>query len=231
MEALQDHALLNTGIYSVPEAARLTKVSPGRIRRWIKGYDFRAGEGRRHSDAVWTGAIPPVNGKVALGFLDLMEVRFVDAFLKAGVSWKTMRKAHLRAREEIGNSHPFCTNRFVSDGRRIMLRHASEFSDVALLDILSNQGEFAAIVDPFLAEMEFIEDVLARWWPMGRGKAVVLDPARNLGQPISAVSGVPTEVLARGAKANESVDAVAQWYEVRPEEVRDAMEFEQSLAA
>jgi uncharacterized protein (DUF433 family) len=231
MEALHDNALLNTGIYGVPEAARLTKVSKDRIRRWIRGYDFRAGDGRRHSDAVWAGSIPPVDGKVALGFLDLMEVRFVDAFLRAGVSWKTMRKAHLRAREEIGNSHPFCTNRFVSDGRRILLRHATETADAALLDIVSSQAEFEVIVTPFLADLDFTEDILTRWWPMGRERTVVVDPVRNLGQPIAAKSGVPTEVLARSVNANESVETVARWYEVLPEEVRDAIAFEESLAA
>lgn len=230
MQAEQQSALLNTGIYPVPQAARLTKVSRGRIRRWIKGYDFRKRGALRHSDSVWTGSIPPLEGKVALGFLDLMEIRFVDAFLRAGVSWKTMRKAHQLARLEIGDNHPFCTNRFATDGRRILLT-ATEAGDEALLDVVSNQVEFQRIVAPFLTQLEFADDSLARWWPMGRMRSVVVDPTRNLGQPIAANSGVPTEVLARSVKANESVEAVARWYEVLPEEVTDAVEFEQSLAA
>jgi uncharacterized protein (DUF433 family) len=43
-------------------------------------------------------------------------------------------------------------------------------------------------------------------------------------------SGVPTAILARSAKANSSQEIVAQWYEVHPNEVRDAVEFEESLA-
>src|SRR5439155_7110457 len=35
---------LNTGIFSVPEAARLTRVSTGRIRRWLKGYRYTSRE-------------------------------------------------------------------------------------------------------------------------------------------------------------------------------------------
>jgi len=223
--------LLNTGIYGVPEAARLTKVSKGKIRRWIRGYDFRKGAARRHSDAVWTGSIPPLDGKVVLGFLDLMEIRFVDAFLQAGVSWRTMRNAHQLAREEMESDHPFCTNRFAADGRRILMRPATENGDQPLLDLVSSQAEFQRIVAPFLTQLEFMEDHVARWWPLGRKCNVVVDPARNLGQPTAAKSGVPTEVLARCVKANESVEAVARWYEVLPEEVRDAVEFEDSLAA
>jgi len=31
------NALLKTGIYTLPEASRLTGVSPRRIRRWLRG--------------------------------------------------------------------------------------------------------------------------------------------------------------------------------------------------
>ncbi len=53
---------------------------------------------------------------LALGFLDLIEIRFVDAFRRVGVSWATLRRANERAQEMFGGSHPFCTNRFVTDG-------------------------------------------------------------------------------------------------------------------
>jgi len=42
---------------------------------------------------------------------------------------------------------------------------------------------------------------------------------------------VPATALARSVKANASVDEVARWYEVQRDEVRDAVAFEESLAA
>jgi hypothetical protein len=36
-------SLIGRGVYSLPEAARLTKIPPQRIRRWMKGYAFRSG--------------------------------------------------------------------------------------------------------------------------------------------------------------------------------------------
>lgn len=223
--------LLNTGIYTIPEAARLTKVSTGRIRRWIMGYNYRKGRSQRHSDAVWHGALKPMDGKIAVGFLDLVEIRFVDFFLRAGVTWATMRKAHAAARHEMAIEHPFCSNKFVTDGRTILIHQASESSDQKLLDIVSNQHEFQEIVRQFLKDLEFTDEQLARWWPLGKSRHVVVDPARNLGQPTGLTSGVPTRILARSIKANSSVDSVARWYEVLPDEVRDAAEFEASLAA
>ena len=90
-------SLFNLGIYSVAEAARLTGVSTSRIRRWLRGYRFKS-RGRRYAtDALWHGQLDPIEGKLALGFLDLMEVRFVDAFPKQGISWPTIHKAREKA--------------------------------------------------------------------------------------------------------------------------------------
>ena len=59
----------------------------------------------------------------------------------------------------------------------------------------------------------------------------MIDPERGFGAPIVARSGVPTKVLADAVKTEGSVDFVAKWYEVTPREVRDAVKFEDQLAA
>jgi uncharacterized protein (DUF433 family) len=221
--------LLNTGLYSVPEAARLTRISVGKIRRWLKGYNFKSGDSIHHSDAVWQGELQPVENKLALSFRDLLELRFVDAFIGAGVSWRTMRRAHAKAQTGLDTTHPFCSNRIFTDGRSILLRQGEQDSDQALIDLATDQAEFSRIVEPFRKELEFSgSDII--WWPLGRQRQIVVDPKRNFGQPTVARSGVPSQVLARSVKANASSDLVAQWYEVQPEEIRDAVEFEESLA-
>ncbi len=221
---------LNAGLYAIPEATRLTRVSAGKIRRWIKGYSFRKGQSVRHSDAVWQGEIRPLDNKVALSFRDLLELRFVDAFIQAGVSWRTMRRAHGVAQEELGTTHPFCSNRISTDGKNILMRQAEEDGDEALLNLVTKQREFTRIVQEFLEELEFSGDDII-WWPLGKGRQIVVDPRRNFGQPTVARSGVPVTTLARSVKANSSVDEVARWYEVQRDEVRDAVAFEESLAA
>jgi uncharacterized protein (DUF433 family) len=221
--------LLNTGLYTVPEASRLTRISTGKIRRWIKGYDFRTSGSIRHSDAVWQGEIKPLDNKLALSFRDLLELRFVDAFIRAGVSWRTMRRAHTNAQSELRTTHPFCSNRIFTDGRSILLRQAEEDSDEALVNLATDQKEFSRIVETFRKELEFSGTDIV-WWPLGKWRQIVLDPRRNFGQPTVTKSGVPAATLARSVKANSSQEIVARWYEVHPDEVRDAVEFEESLA-
>ncbi|MGB8341251.1 MAG: DUF433 domain-containing protein [Chthoniobacterales bacterium] len=225
----REHSLLNRGLYSVPEAARLTRVSVGKIRRWLKGYNFKSGDRIHHSDAVWQGELRPVENKLALSFRDLLELRFVDAFIRAGVSWRTMRRAHAKAQRELETMHPFCSNRIFTDGRSILLRQGERDSDQVLIDLATDQAEFSRLVEPFRKELEFSgSDII--WWPLGKQRQIVVDPRRNFGQPTVARSGVPAETLARSVKANASQKIVARWYEVQPDEVRDAVEFARSLA-
>lgn len=226
------NTLLRCGIYTVPEAARLTGVSPWRIRRWLRGYEFKARHGRHRSPAVWQGEHPPIDHSMALGFLDLLEVRCVDAFVKAGVTWKTLRQAHNQAQKIFGRFHPFCTNRFATDGRAIFVELREKNNEVALYDIASVQRVFDRIIRPFLKELEFAEgEIPTRWWPMGKDRQVALDPRRNFGQPSIFREGIPTQILARSVGANRSVEEVARWFEISAKAVNEAVEFEQQLAA
>jgi uncharacterized protein (DUF433 family) len=173
--------------------------------------------------------IRPLDDKLALSFRDLLELRFVDAFIKAGVSWKTMRRAHGNAQKELGTTHPFCSQRIATDGKNILLRQAEEDSDDALLNLVTSQREFSRIVHDFLKELEFCGDEIV-WWPLGKNRQIMVDPRRNFGQPTVAKSGVPAQVLACSVRANSSEELVARWYEVQQDEIRDALEFEESLA-
>jgi len=222
----------NTGIYTVRDASHLTGVSTGRVRRWLRGYRYRSRKKAYASPPLWHGQWEPIEHNLALGFLDLIEIRFVDAFLKAGVSWATLREARQRAEEMFQVSHPFCTNRFMTDGREIFVELHRETGEPSVIEIVTRQHVFADIIKPFLKELEFAEGSgVVRWWPLGEGRNVVLDPTRNFGRPIVAGHGVPTEVLAKAAEVTGSVTEVARWYEVPEREIEDAMEFERRLAA
>lgn len=222
---------LETGIYTIPEASRLTRVSTWRIRRWVKGYRFYSSNKPHHSPALWRTQLVPINNQWALGFLDLIEIKCVDSFLNAGVSWATLRKAHTIGVEMFQQSHPFCTHRFQTDGRQLFAEVHEATGEKSLLDIIKKQRIFEGIISPYFKELEFeAGDVLARWRPKTSRRLVVLDPSRSFGHPIVEKHGIPTEILARSAKAS-SISEIARWYEISEAEIEDAVEFEAKLAA
>jgi len=224
--------LLQLGIYTVPEAARLTGVSPWRIRRWLRGYEFKAKSGRHHSEPVWQGQLEPIDHSMAIGFLDLIEIRYVNAFISKGVSWKTLRLAHQRSQRALKMTHPFCANQFKVAGREIILEIPQDNADPQLWEIARDQQVFGRIVQPYVLTLDFADGgVPTRWWPMGKSHRVVLDPCRSFGQPIISEDGVPTNVLARSVTANGSVEEVARWFQISVRSVREAIEFEKRIAA
>jgi uncharacterized protein (DUF433 family) len=224
--------LLQTGIYTVPEASRLAKVTPWRIRRWLKGYEFRVKHGRHRSPPVWNSQLVPIDHTMALAFLDLLEVHCVDAFISAGVSWKTLRQVHDQAQKLVDHKHPFCTNRFATDGETIFMEVREKNDEATLWDMRGVQRVFEQIIRPLLRNIEFDGGgVPRRWWPMGTNHLVALDPRRSFGQPIIFNDGVATSVLARAVRANGSAEEVARWFEISRASVGEAVEFERAFGA
>lgn len=88
--------------------------------------------------------MPPVEGQLALSFLDLIEVRFVDAFRSKGVPWKTIRSAAQNAMDFFGHDHPFSNERFRTDGQKIfydMLKLTGENKMLDMAEVSTRSDE------------------------------------------------------------------------------------------
>jgi len=225
--------LLGRGIYTVPEAARLGRIPPASIRRWLRGYYFTKDGAKVFSEKVIRGELPIIDDTLALSFLDLLEARCLHAFRARGVGWRTLREAHGKAREAMDTDHPFSTGQFKTVGRRVMRDFATENGDPMLLDIVRQQPAFREFLRPYLRGLDFLPGAQfpARWFPLDGTKRVVIDPARAFGHPIVSERGVLTSILARAYAAEGSYDKVARWYEVDVRSVKDAVEYEHALAA
>jgi hypothetical protein len=133
-----DSSLLGIGLYTVPEAVRLTGIPQARLRRWLRGYTRGAGEERAASPPVWQCQLPGTDRTLGLGFLDLMEARFADAFRKAGVPWRVIRLGAECAREICRADHPFSSQRFRTDGRTIFAEIVDGAGEPQLLDLVKS---------------------------------------------------------------------------------------------
>jgi uncharacterized protein (DUF433 family) len=222
---------LGVGFYTVPQAARLLRIPPVNIRRWLGGYTYRKA-GRRHAmPPLWEPQLPPNGHRIELGFRDLIELRFVQQFLEAGLGLLTIRNCLVHARAYVNDDRPFSTRRFRTDGRTIFLESAKRAGEAEVLDLKNRQYELKQLIERSFKDLDLEADAVARWRPLRGKQSIVIDPARAFGQPIAARSGVPTRTLADAAQVEESLDKVAELYEVSPGALRDAIAFETSLAA
>lgn len=224
--------LIGRGVYSLSEAARLTRIPQLRIRRWMEGYTFVSSGKRRHSPPIIASSLGRNTGPLSLTFSDLIEIRFLDAFIQHGVSWASVRIAAKRAEEILGTSHPFSTKSFKTDGRYILAEIAGVDGVTELLNLVKNQYEFARVMPVLFAGLDFDKsESPERWWPMTRKKHVVIDPARSFGSPIVNVGGVPTYILAQSVRVNGTERVTAEIFDVPPRAVHHAVQYERSLAA
>ncbi|MEI7611060.1 MAG: hypothetical protein WCJ64_27060 [Rhodospirillaceae bacterium] len=226
--------LIGLGIYTVPEASRLIHIPSQRIRRWIRGYAYGPKDNRKTQRPIWASQIAALDGDQAVGFLDLMELRFVDAFTNLGLSHKTVRLAAAAAKEMFGVDHPFATRSFRTDGKRVLAKIDRRGESPHLLDLGSGQFTIYDVVVPTLFEgVDFDDCGAAKTWRPMKDKAplVILDPLRSFGRPIIDTCGIPTAVLATAARVEGSVDEVAAQYEVDIESVEQAVLFEMRQAA
>lgn len=223
---------LGVGIYSVPDAAKLTGVPSATIRRWLWGYRYNDRGEARESRPLWSPELPEVDSSRALGFRDLIEILFVQAFKEHGVSLRTIRRAIEQSEALLGEDYPLSSLKFKTDGRSILADVVEPEEKRLVFDLVTGQYLLENVFDRLREGLDYSQlDGLLRWWPIGREREVVVDPKRSFGQPIVANEGVPTEVLAGAYQAEQSVDAVANWYDVTPEAVNDALEFERALQA
>jgi len=226
--------LIGVGLYTFQEASRLTNTSPQELRRWLKGYAHKASgsDKRVHSAPLWETELAEseVDG---ISFHDLLEVRFVQAFRKYGVSLQTIRIASEQARKIFNHPYPFTCKRFQTDGRTIFAAAIEETGEEQLLDLVKRQFAFAKIIEPSLYRgIEFGNDNLAlHWYPVPRSKAIVLDPTIAFGKPIVTNGSVRTSILHDAFETEKNKQYVAKLYEVPISAVEAAIRFEERLAA
>lgn len=222
--------LLDIGLYTVPEAARLLRAPAHTVRRWVGGYYVYRERHRTFSDAVTPPPLPRVDGRLMLTFVTLMELHLVKLFRDAGVSMAVIRKAAEIAGRLFKSDHPFALKRFDTDGRRIFVTQVVGAHDAIIQDATTTQRLFEHMIRPFFLKVDEEQNEIVRFWPLGKQERVVLDPARAFGEPIDAATGVPVSALLSAYKADGDTVRVATMYRVPTQAVSSALAFEQYLS-
>ena len=122
---------------------------------------------------------------------------------------------------------------FRSDGNRVFieLAAASRGRERQLIDVLSDQRQFREIVEPSLfKDVVFVENRAGEWRPLGLDRQVAVNPRVQFGAPHLRGTGMRTDVVAEMHAAEGGRDAAAEavqdWFDLTPNQVADAVEFE-----
>lgn len=216
---------LLAGFYSPADAARLLGVAgTAKLRGWLNGWP--------NSD---TGPIVARDFKntSTISFLDLMEMRFIEAFRRQGVSMQTLRKAASKARNDWATDHPFALSKakYLTDRRKVFAQVAEQEHDRITWDMASGQHEMWDVIETTIAKGVIFDpasDLARRWAPHpDEFPDVWLDPAIAFGKPALASQCIPTAALHRMWKAEKgSFSRVAKAFGTSEEAVRNAVAYE-----
>jgi uncharacterized protein (DUF433 family) len=224
------HSSIGIGLYTAPEAARLLHVPILNVRRWIGGYSFKHNGKTIVMPPLWAPQLPLDGEHIELGFRDLIELRFVAAFVGAGLGLKTIRHCLEYAKECVQDDRPFSTRKFQTDGRTIFLESANSLGEAQLLDLKKKQYTIKAVIEQSFKDLDIDGEAVARWRPFKGKESIIIDPERVFGQPIAAKYNIPTVALSQAVEAEKSEREVARLFEVPLSVVIDAVAFERSLA-
>jgi uncharacterized protein (DUF433 family) len=222
----QENGRIDRPLYSFAEADRLAKVTPNTSRRWLKGYHFWYSPVERRT-------MPPITPRSeqidAVSFVDLMEVAAIGRLRDKGFSLKRIREINEYCRIYLRKQRPLVTETFKVMGRDIFV----EASYGVLLNVGYEAGMQAwdEVLDPFLDTVEYENEVVRRWWPLGRDYKVVIDPDYGFGLPVIEGTGVRTEIIAERARAGDSTDEITYDFGVTPDQIEDALRWEMPDAA
>ncbi len=216
---------LDRPLYSYAEAAYVAHVARGTARRWLAGYtDRRAGR-------VKASPPPATLGREDVGavsFLNLVEIVAIGRLKEVGYSLHQIREIVHNCQPILKVPRPLISLRFKTDGREIFVDRGA-----ALLEVGRRKGSLAwtEVLEPFLQDLDYADQVAHRWWSLGHDGEVLIDPEFGFGLPVIAGSGVRTETILEQFQAGESTARIAKDFNVSTAQVERALRFEVQRAA
>jgi len=201
--------------YQVQEAARYAQIDPDTVVRWQKGATGEAIAQRRR--------------RVALSYMQLIELAVVAALRKEGVPLYRIRDARQYFAKTLQSEFPFAEYRFKTDGRRL-------FNDYAEIvgpkkgrgKLIRPDQEGQLAFEPIIGRLKEFDYEnrrrVIRWHVAGEKSPVMIDPRISFGAPI--VKGIPTWTIKGRWESGETPDEIAQDFNIRKTDVLDALLFE-----
>jgi uncharacterized protein (DUF433 family) len=212
--------VLDRELYSTAEAARLLRLPPRTLRNWLEGNTMR---GVHYPPVIR----PEPTGSDLVTWGEFVETAFLAEYRRGrDVPLQHLRPVIEGLRERYGVPYPLAHFRpFVADRELVLGLQSAEVDESMQLVVYRNgQLILSPPAQAFVDKVEFDDDIARRLYPDGKASPVVVDPEIAFGIPV--VRGVRTEVIHELFDAGDSVELIANGYDLPRETVEAAIRFE-----
>ena len=215
--------------YPLAEAARYLKVPPATLRSWFLGRQYQTADGSRQFRAIVAPASrrPPV-----LSFYNLIEAHVLRALrTDHGVSVTAVRRAIGYAERQLGLSHLLRRPELRTNAGRLFLERYGQLIELSA----SGQLALRQVLEAYLERVEWDDSQFPiRLYPFLTAepttveRPIAIDAAIAFGRPIVLRRGISTGVIVERIGAGESVEALAEDYDLTSRDIEQAVLYERA---
>ena len=214
--------------YSLTEAARYLKLPAATLRSWVVGRAYPKGE----SVATFRPLLKPARKHPPLlSFYNLIEAHVLRSLrTDHGVAIRELRRAIAYAERTLKIERLLLN--------KDLRTHAGEvfLDEYGKLISLSTSGQIAMrrMLEEHLKRVEWDQwQFPVRLYPYVSAeptteRPIAIDPDIAFGRPVVIRAGVSTEAIAGRIDAGETVEALAEDYDLKPEEIEEAVLYERA---
>ena len=225
---VQNINLRDQPAYGLAEAGRFLKLPAATLRSWVVGRAYPKGE----TVATFQPLIKPARKQPPLlSFYNLIEAHVLRSLrMEHGVAIRELRKA-IKYAERTLKIERLLLN-------KALRTHAGEvfLDEYGKLINLSASGQMAMrrLLEEHLKRVEWDQwQFPVRLYPYVSAeptaeRPIAIDPGIAFGRPVVLRAGVATEAIAERIDAGETVEALAEDYDLRPEEIEEAVLYERA---
>ena len=216
-------------MYTFGEAAQLAGVSTTTVKNWLFGY---AAKGR---------VVPPLLPSETVemvSFLQMIEIMVAARFRKNAVGrrslpFSTVREAYVNAREKWSIEYPFAHMKLEALGGHIVhfLEQGGSPDSFQALDVPEQFTLPGLLRRETTEQIDYDQDLAARWFPIGKTVPIVVDPKLSTGLPVIQGRGVTVHAIRKRFQAGLRIDFIAKDFDMDPLLVETALQYGERVAA
>jgi uncharacterized protein (DUF433 family) len=217
--------MIDAPAYGFAEASRYLKLAPATLRSWFMGRNYPKRDGVGHFGPLIR--LADEDNKL-LSFANLIEAYVLRALRQEhGVSIEAARKALIYAERELNISKLLLSADLLTTAGHLFIKRYGELIN------LSQSGQLALSImfEEHLKRIEWENKIPQRLYPyygVDGGKVIAIDPSIGFGRPVLIRKGISTNIITDRIDSGESVEELADDYELTKKEVETAILYERA---
>jgi uncharacterized protein (DUF433 family) len=204
---------LGEGIYLTRDVADILHLEYYKVYNLMKGY--------------WRAYTFGDERNKAVNFYSLIEFFIYFQCRENGMSAQKFKKYHKQLSTNLNTKYPFAHFKIRTDFKNIW----AEVAGNLIKADGKTQYDLLPILDKFLHKVSYGENNMAiKYYPLGKGTKVVVDPNHQFGQPVVDGTRIKTKSIYNLHLGGEPNKRICNLYNISNDKVRDAIRFHTNAA-